>query len=316
MERWFSRGFLTGPRLTPHRPRRTPSSRFRARRRQCHGASATGANRWPSRWVHLVTLRPTILVFSHGYHGIVDQTFTILDPWSRHDASSGALRARGGFDDHTRVVEFTDLEGLERGLRHGEVTPVVTEPALSDIGIVLHEPGFFDGARRLWGQTATLLKVDESHPFSAGPGGATRRFELRPDALTIGESLGGDVPSGAYGLSQEMADRSGAHLSHGSDTPDADGVDETLAGSATSLAATRAVLGEVLTDGDFAKMEILCTQFAQGVSDAIASHALASSVSQFGTRINTVSRHSHHVPGGNRPPVPTPHSSSTRTSAP
>ena len=246
--------------------------------------SATDANRWLLRLVRMVTGRPKILVFSYSYHGTVDETFVVLDENGGAVPRPGNVGAAVDPSSTTRVVEFNDLAALESELRHGDVAAVLTEPALTNIGIVLPEPGFLEGVRRLCDETGTLLIVDETHTFSAGPGGATRRWGLRPDAVTIGKSLGGGVPCGAYGLSQELADRVLGSLDQGADIVDVGGVGGTLAGNALSLAAMRAVLGEVLTDQAFAEMEVLATSFAQGVRDSIEGHDLAWSVSQLGAR--------------------------------
>lgn len=247
--------------------------------------SATDANRWLLRLVRLVTRRPKILVFSYSYHGSVDETFVVLDGNGRAAMRPGGVAPAVDPTTTTRVVEFNDLAALEREQSFGDVAAVLTEPALTNIGIVLPAPGFFEGVRRLCDETGTLLIVDETHTFSAGPGGATRRYDLRPDALTIGKSLGGGVPCGAYGLSEELAARVLSSLSHGADIVDVGGVGGTLAGNAMSFAAMRAVLGEVLTDESFGPMEVLATTFAQGARDAIEHHALPWSVSQLGTRV-------------------------------
>jgi len=246
--------------------------------------SATDANRWLLRLVRLVTQRPKILVFSYSYHGSVDETFVVLDDQGRPRVRPGSVAPAVDPTSTTRVVEFNDLEALERELRHGDVAAVLTEPAMTNIGIVLPEPGFLEGVRRLCDETQTLLIIDETHTFSAGPGGATRRYGLRPDALTIGKSLGGGVPCGAYGLSEELAERVLASLSQGADIVDVGGVGGTLAGNALSFAAMRAVLGEVLTDDRFGPMEALATRFASGVREAIDRHQLPWTVTQLGTR--------------------------------
>ena len=246
--------------------------------------SATDANRWLLRLVRLVTGRPKILVFSYSYHGSVDETFVVLDEHGQPALRPGGVAPAYDPTQTTRVVEFNDLEGLARELAHGDVAAVLTEPALTNIGIVLPEPGFLEGVRNLCTQTGTLLILDETHTFSAGPGGATQRFNLQPDAVTIGKSLGGGVPCGAYGLSQELADRVKAAVSSGADIVDVGGVGGTLAGNAMSLAAMRAVLGEVLTDDVFGPMEELATAFAESLRATIARHDLPWSVSQLGAR--------------------------------
>ena len=246
--------------------------------------SATDANRWLLRLVRLVTNRPKILVFSYSYHGSVDETFVVLDEQGRPQIRPGGVAPAYDPTETTRVVEFNDLEGVKAALAHGDVAAILTEPAMTNIGIVLPEPGFLEGLRTLCDETGTLLILDETHTFSAGPGGATQRYNLRPDALTIGKSLGGGVPCGAYGLTQDLADRVVDALASGADIVDVGGVGGTLAGNAMSLAAMRAVLGEVLTDDAFAPMEALATTFATGLRESIARHQLPWSVSQLGTR--------------------------------
>jgi glutamate-1-semialdehyde 2,1-aminomutase len=246
--------------------------------------SATDANRWLLRLVRLVTQRPKILVFSYSYHGSVDETFVVVDDQGRQVSRPGNVAPAFDPTATTRVVEFNDLEGLRRELSYGDVAAVLTEPALTNIGIVLPEPGFLEGVRSACDAAGTLLILDETHTFSAGPGGATKRFNLRPDALTIGKSLGGGVPCGAYGLSQELAERVLAAVASGADIVDVGGVGGTLAGNAMGFAAMRAVLGEVLTDEAFGPMEQLATTFAKGVRETIEAHELPWSISQLGAR--------------------------------
>ena len=152
----------------------------------------------------------------------------------------------------TRVVEFNDLEALERELAHRDVAAVLMEPALTNIGIVLPEPGYLEGVRELTRRYGTLLINDETHTFSAGPGGCTQAWGLEPDVVTIGKSIAAGIPVGAYGVSQELADRILAQ--EGVDLIDTGGVGGTLAGNALSVAAMRATLEHVLTDEAFVGM--------------------------------------------------------------
>ena len=246
--------------------------------------SATDANRWLLRLVRLATGRSKILFFSYGYHGTVDESFVVVGP-------DGAAMSRPGnvapaIDPAltSRVVEFNDIEALRRELAHGDVAAVMTEPALTNIGIVLPEPGFLEAVREACDATGTLLIIDETHTFSAGPGGATRSMNLRPDAITIGKSLGGGVPCGAYGLSTELAAMVQRKVADGHDIVDVGGVGGTLAGNALSLAAMRAVLSEVLTDEAFGRMIDLATDFTNGVRATIDRYTLPWSVTQLGAR--------------------------------
>jgi glutamate-1-semialdehyde 2,1-aminomutase len=246
--------------------------------------SATDANRWLLRLVRLVTQRPKILVFSYSYHGSVDETFVVVGPHGRAISRPGNVAPAYDPTSTTRVVEFNDLEAVARELAHGDVAALLTEPAMTNIGIVLPDEGFLEGLRALCSESGTLLILDETHTFSAGPGGATRRFGLLPDAITIGKSLGGGVPCGAYGLSDELAERVLGSVSAGADIVDVGGVGGTLAGNALGFAAMRAVLGEVLTDEAFVAMEALATTFTNGVRSTIDQNDLDWSISQLGAR--------------------------------
>ena len=110
---------------------------------------------------------------------------------------------------------------------------MLTEPALTNIGIVLPEPGFHDGLRELTRRTGTLLVIDETHTMCAGPGGYTAAHGLEPDILTVGKSIAGGVPLGAYGMTREIADRLLATA-----TP----ISRTRAGSEARSPATRSRL--------------------------------------------------------------------------
>ncbi len=180
------------------------------------------------------------------------------------------------------VAEFNDLESVERGLRDREVAVLIMEPAMTNIGIVLPEPGFLDAVRELCTRTGTLLLIDETHTISAGPGGCTAAWGLQPDIFVIGKSIGGAIPSGAYGLTQDVADRVMQHAE--ADLVDVGGVGGTLSGNVLSTAAMRATLGEVLTDAAFAHMITLATAFREGVEAALAQFDLPWSISQLGAR--------------------------------
>jgi glutamate-1-semialdehyde 2,1-aminomutase len=244
--------------------------------------SATDANRFVVRLAREITERPKILVFNWCYHGTVDETFITL-------ADDGVARARAGnvgppVDPAvtTKVVELNDLDALEAALEPGDVACVLAEPALTNIGIVLPEPGFHEALRELTRRTGTLLVIDETHTISAGPGGYTRAHGLAPDLHTIGKAIGGGVPCGAYGLSEEVAHRVAAREE--ADYEDVGGIGGTLAGNPLSLAAMRATLTEVLTDAAWERMIPLADRFVAGVEGAIDASGLPWYVTQLGAR--------------------------------
>ena len=201
--------------------------------------SATDANRWALRLARMVTGRSKVLAFSYGYHGTVDETFVVNGPNGETLLRPGNVGAPGNINDTTRVAEFNDLDSVEKALANGDVAVIITEPALTNIGIVLPEPRFLEGLRELATKYGSLLLIDETHTFSAGIGGMTKANNLNPDIVTIGKSIGGGIPSGAYGITKELADK--ATKQTGADLVDVGGVGGTLSGNALSIAAMRAI---------------------------------------------------------------------------
>src|ERR671918_585166 len=207
--------------------------------------TATDANRFAIRIAREISGRPKILVFNYCYHGTVDETFITLDEAGKPRSREGNVGPPVDPTTTTEVVEFNDVGALGAALGMHDVACVLTEPALTNIGIVLPETGFHEALRDVTRRTGTLLIIDETHTISAGPGGSTGAHGLEPDVVTIGKPIGSGVPSGAFGVTEEVAERMFART--GADYQDVGGIGGTLAGNALSLAAMRGTLERVLT---------------------------------------------------------------------
>jgi glutamate-1-semialdehyde 2,1-aminomutase len=244
--------------------------------------SATDANRFAIRFAREITERPRILIFNWCYHGSVDETFAILRE-GRVIARPGNVGKPVELERTTRVVEFNDVEALEEALSNEDVACVLAEPAMTNIGIVLPEPGFHDTLRALARRYGTILIIDETHTLSTGYGGYTREYGLDPDMLTVGKPIGGGVPAGAFGMTSEVAER--AFAQPDADFVDTGGVGGTLAGNALSLAAMRAALTEVLTPESYARTIPLARHFEEGVREAIERNGAPWHVTRLGSRV-------------------------------
>jgi glutamate-1-semialdehyde 2,1-aminomutase len=244
--------------------------------------TATDANRFVLRFAREITGRPKVLVFDWCYHGTVDEALATLDADGRVIARPGSIGPQVDPALTTAVVPFNDVDALERALADGDVACVLAEPALTNIGIVLPETGYHDALRRLTRATGTLLVIDETHTICAGPGGCTRAWELDPDAVVVGKTIGGGVPAAAYGLSTEVADRLRGPLF--ADDVDVSGVGGTLTGNALAIAAVKATLSTALTDDDFARTIPLAVRWTDGVQAAIDAHELPWTVQRLGCR--------------------------------
>jgi glutamate-1-semialdehyde 2,1-aminomutase len=243
--------------------------------------TATDANRFAIRIAREITKRPKILVFHYCYHGTVDEAFASLQ--------NGVVGPRRGNigppvnpAETTQVVEFNDLTALEDALKQHDVACVLAEPAMTNVGIILPEEGYWKAALELIRRYGSLLIADETHTICAGPGGCTREWSLDPDMLVFGKAIGSGIPGAAYGCTEEVARRISARIEL--EDCDVAGIGGTLAGNALSLAAMRATLEHVLTAAAFEKMIPLAKRFTDGVAAEIRKHRLPWNVAQLGCR--------------------------------
>lgn len=152
--------------------------------------TATEANRYVIRNARTLTGRPKILVMQECYHGSLDETLP-------HIGEDGKLCLRSNFDSNpglpkdqlTRVVEFNDVEALERELAHEDVAAVLLEPVMTNCGMVLPDEGYLDAVRDLTKKYGSYMIIDETHTMSEGWGGYTGAHGLKPDFVTLGKSL-------------------------------------------------------------------------------------------------------------------------------
>ena len=244
--------------------------------------SATDANRFVLRFARMLTGRPKIVVHDWCYHGSVDETLVIRDANGNTISRPGAIGPQVDPALTTRVVPFNDLVELERVLAIGDVACVLIEPALTNIGIVLPQDGYIQGVRDITRKYDVLLVIDETHTICAGPGGCTKLWNIDPDFVVIGKTIGGGIPVGAYGMTSEIALRLEVAMT-GHDV-DVSGVGGTLSGSALAMSAMRATLSNALTQEDFDQTIPLATRWTQGVEQACAKRSLDWHVQQLGCR--------------------------------
>ena len=244
--------------------------------------SATDANRFVLRFARQLTGRPKVCVMDWCYHGTVDESLVILNEVGEVISRPGAIGPQVDPRLTTRVVPFNDLDALETALAAGDVAALLMEPALTNIGIVLPEPGYLDAVREITRRHGVLWIIDETHTICTGPGGSTAAWGLQPDMVVIGKPIGGGMPAAAYGMSAEVAERVTALIND--HDVDVSGVGGTLTGNALALAAVRATLTHHLRDEDFDRTIPLATRWAQGVATAINAAGLDWHVQQLGCR--------------------------------
>lgn len=254
--------------------------------------TATDANRFMLRWARAVTGRNKLLVFDGCYHGTFDDSmvdYTMRDE-TEIDIVNGKTVNRasllGQVYDlglHTVAVPFNDLTTVERELSKGDVAVVLTEPALTNCGMVLPEKGFIEALRALTTKYGTLLTLDETHTISTARGGWAKANKVIPDFLVVGKPIAGGLPAAAYGFSREMSIR----MKTAKDTAPSghSGIGTTLSGNMMTLAAIHATLTQTATDKAYEHMLTLAKLLEQGMSQVIKNHHQPWNISRMGARL-------------------------------
>ena len=243
--------------------------------------TATDANRMALKVARSFTDRHLILAFNGTYHGSVDETLVadffgnlitvpnMLGPMIKDPSTV------------TRVVDFNDIAALEKALAPRDIACVITEPVMTNIGIIFPEPGYHQALRDLTRKHGTLLLIDETHSMCAGPRGVTGEMNLEPDIFVVGKFIAGGYPAAVQGLSREIAD----FLAQRVPWSNFFGYGGTLSGNATAVAGIRAALEHVINDENFSRMVRLARRMEEGLARIIEDHSLEWYVARIGCRV-------------------------------
>ena len=176
--------------------------------------SGTEATMDAIRLARGATGRNRIAKVEGGYHGHHDEVMISMKPPLELAGPADAPNSVPGTDGITPdviaatvVVPYNDLEALERVLRSGDIACFILEPVMENIGICLPDEGYLQAVRELTTAHGTVLIFDEVKTgITAGFGGATGHFGVKPDLVALAKSIGGGFPIGAFGGSQELMD--------------------------------------------------------------------------------------------------------------
>ena len=173
--------------------------------------------------------------------------------------------------DLTIPVPFNDAGAMERRIERliEEGRPpacVIMEPAMMNLGVVLPEPGYLEAVRELTRRLGVLLIFDEVKTgLCIAAGGATERFGVEPDLVTLAKALGGGLPTGAIGGTEaafEVVESGGVYQVG------------TFNGNPLAMAAARASLEEVLTPEGYQVLEAREEQLLRACQEVIDRYGL------------------------------------------
>jgi glutamate-1-semialdehyde 2,1-aminomutase len=230
-----------------------------------------------------VTGREKIVKVEGGYHGHHDEVMISMKPPISEAGPADSPRAIPATAGITRavladtgIVPYNNLEALDRALSGRDVACFIVEPVMENIGICMPQAGYLQGVREITRKYGTMLIFDEVKTgITAGWGGATGVLGVQPDLVALAKSIGGGLPIGAFGGTQECMDQiaTGRVLHLG-----------TYNGNPLCMAAARAVLAEVCTPEATQVAIDLNRQLLDACDAIISAGELPAHTVQFGAK--------------------------------
>jgi glutamate-1-semialdehyde 2,1-aminomutase len=224
------------------------------------------------------TGRDDVLKIFGSYHGHHDTVMVSIgveyDQIGEHDRPNSLPYGAGipqSTVDHVFAVHFNDADSMERRIAELEAQGrkpacVIMEAAMMNLGVVLPEPGYLEAVRDITARHGIVLIFDEVKTgLCIAAGGATEKYGVRPDMVTLAKALGGGLPTGAIGMTAELAAivEDGTVYQVG-----------TYNGNPLGMAAIRANLLEVLTPAAYAHLDHLNDRLLAGCEGVIEKYNL------------------------------------------
>jgi glutamate-1-semialdehyde 2,1-aminomutase len=238
--------------------------------------------------VHLArgaTGRDVILKIEGSYHGhhdaVMVSVYPALEELGDRDDPRSAPYGAGyprAVTDLTRAVPFNDADALESALIQldGQVAGLIMEPAMMNINIIPPVDGYLERVRELTAEHGVKLIFDEVKTGATiAFGGATARFGIEPDLITLAKAVCGGYPGGAIGMTAEIAElvSSGEVHQYG-----------TFNGNPLVMAAAQATLTEVLTEDAYPKLEATNEALKAACGEIIERYGLPAYVEGMGAK--------------------------------
>jgi glutamate-1-semialdehyde 2,1-aminomutase len=225
-----------------------------------------------------LTGRDTIMKIFGSYHGHHDAVMVSIgveydkigDRENYASISYGAGIPQATVD-LTIAVPFNDAGAMERRIKRLDAEGrkpacVIMEAAMMNLGVVLPEEGYLEQVREITRRHGIVLIFDEVKTgLTIAAGGATERFGVQPDMITLAKSLGGGLPTGAIGGTEEVMRivEDGTVYQVG-----------TYNGNPLGMAAARASLAEVLTPDAYRHLDDLNDRIVSGCQGVIERYNL------------------------------------------
>lgn len=206
------------------------------------------------------TKRDKIIKFEGCYHGHSDSLLVKAGSGLVTFGETSSLGVPKAFADETVIIGLNDKEALERAFAEfkEEIAAVIIEGIPANNGLLMQNKEYIEFLRKITSDHGSLLIFDEVITgFRLGFEGAAAYYDVHPDIITYGKIIGGGMPVGAYGSSEEIM---------GYISPDG-GVYQagTLSGNPVAMAAGIAQLSELNKPGFYKELNKKAAEFSASI---------------------------------------------------
>jgi glutamate-1-semialdehyde 2,1-aminomutase len=221
--------------------------------------SGTEATMAAVRLARGVTGRDAIVKFAGCWHGHADPFLIAAGSSALSLGQPDSPGVPETIARHTLTAPFNDAEAVAAICDAHEIAAVIVEPVAGNMGCIPPAPGFLARLREICDATGACLILDEVITgFRVARGGAQERYGVRPDLVTMGKTIGGGLPVGAFGGARRFMEHVaplGMRVSQGG----------TLSGNPLAMAAGLATLRPVGAT-EYAELERKGKRLADGLA--------------------------------------------------
>ncbi|NEN23321.1 glutamate-1-semialdehyde 2,1-aminomutase [Cryomorpha ignava] len=203
------------------------------------------------------TGRDKIIKFEGCYHGHVDSLMVNAGSGLATLGTSSSAGVPEAYVKETIVLPLHDEDAVKKAIEEykDDIACIIIEPIPANNGLLLQDKKFLQFLRDICTSEGIMLFFDEViSGFRVGFEGAAGLYGIAPDIISFGKIIGGGLPVGAYGASNEIMScvaPDGPVYQAG-----------TLSGNPVAMAAGKAQIKACLSDGFYENLERKAAGFA------------------------------------------------------
>lgn len=153
------------------------------------------------------TKRDKIIKFEGCYHGHLDSLLVKAGSGLVTFGETSSAGIPKSVADETIVIPLNNIQALEQAFEqfNDQIAAVIIEPVPANNGLILQTKEYLEFVRSICTKNKSLLIFDEViSGFRVALDGAAGFYDIQPDILTYGKIIGGGLPVGMYGASDEI----------------------------------------------------------------------------------------------------------------